>query len=261
MKTFIPWVGGKKRLAKDIVALLPAERNSYIEVFGGGGKVLFAKDKLAGEVEVYNDIHSDLVNLFEIVREKLPVFKRRQYFLLSSREEYKSFLKQYKDGKFKDDIDRAIAFYVLVKTSFGAGVTTGWGFSKVRPPKYPACLDDLGKVRERLVRVYIENLSFEKLIPKYDRPDAVFYCDPPYYITLEKPGYYRHELTVEDHAKLRDILSGIQGKVIVSYDDHPEVRKLYKGFNIQVTKPIHYSLNNRVGQPARHQTELLITNF
>lgn len=261
MQTFVPWVGGKKRLAKDIVALLPEDRESYIEVFGGGGKVLFQKDKLSGEVEVYNDIHSDLVNLFQVVRDKLTAFKRRQYYILSSREEYAAFIKRYKAGQFKDEIDRAIVFYVLVKTSFGAGVTTGWGYSKVRPPKYPACLDDLEKVRERLVRVYIENLSFERLIPKYDRPGAVFYCDPPYYITLEKQGYYQHELTAEDHVKLRDVLSRIEGRFILSYDDHPEVRRLYKGFNIQETRPIHYSLNNREGQPARHQTELLITNY
>lgn len=261
MYTFIPWVGGKFLLAPDIVALIPDIRKTYIEVFGGGGKVLFLKGRQSREVEIYNDINKDLVNLFRIVRDRLDQFKSRQYFLLSSRHEYSEFLKNYRAGKFKDDIDRAIIFYYLIKTSFGAGITTGWGVSKVRPSKYPACLEDLEEVRERLKRVHVECLSYDRLIPKYDAKEAVFYCDPPYYLTLEKPGYYQHELKEEDHARLRDLLAGIDGRFILSYDNHPAVRKLYKGFKIKTTRPVHYSMNNRPGQPARHQEEVLITNF
>lgn len=261
MYTFIPWVGGKFLLAPDIVALMPSDRKTYIEVFGGGGKVLFAKPPKPGEVEVFNDINKDLINLFRVVRDKFEQFKSRQYFLLSSREEYAEFLKRYRAGALKDDIERAIVYYYLIKTSFGAGITTGWGSSRVRPAKYPACLEDLGTVRERLKRVFIECLSFCKLIPKYDSEDALFYCDPPYWVTLEKKGYYQHELKEEDHHKLRDMLAEVKGRFILSYDNHPKVLELYKDFNIQTTRPIHYSMNNRRGQPARHQKEVLITNY
>lgn len=41
MNAFVPWIGGKTRLAKTIVAMLPEDRESFIEVFGGGAKVLF----------------------------------------------------------------------------------------------------------------------------------------------------------------------------------------------------------------------------
>lgn len=63
MKSFIPWVGGKSRLAKKIISMFPDNFDRYIEVFGGGGSVLFAKDKHA-PLEVYNDINGQLVNLF-----------------------------------------------------------------------------------------------------------------------------------------------------------------------------------------------------
>ena len=63
MKSFIPWVGGKSLLAKKIVSMFPDSFGRYIEVFGGGGSVLFAKDKHAS-FEVYNDINGQLVNLF-----------------------------------------------------------------------------------------------------------------------------------------------------------------------------------------------------
>lgn len=47
MKSFIPWIGGKSILAKKIVSMFPNDFDRYIEVFGGGGSVLFAKDKHA----------------------------------------------------------------------------------------------------------------------------------------------------------------------------------------------------------------------
>lgn len=62
MKSFIAWIGGKSLLAKKIISEFPNSFDRYIEVFGGGGSVLFAKDKHA-DLEVYNDANSDLVNL------------------------------------------------------------------------------------------------------------------------------------------------------------------------------------------------------
>ena len=213
-------------------------------------------------MEVYNDVHDGLVNLFRVVRDRLEQFKRRQYFLLSSRAEYKAFQERYKKGIYKDDIEKAVVFYYLIKTSFGAGITTGWGFGRSRQNKFPSCLDDLEGFRERLKRVYIESLSFEALIPKWDGDGSVFYLDPPYYMLTEMAGtYYKHELTPQMHVQLRDVLKGIRGRFILSYDDHPAVRALYKGFKVRETDPIHYSLNNRPEMPGRYKKELLIANF
>ena len=67
MKSFIPWIGGKSLLAKKIVSMFPDDFDRYIEVFRGGGSVLFAKDKHA-PLEVYNDVNGQLVNLFRCIR-------------------------------------------------------------------------------------------------------------------------------------------------------------------------------------------------
>jgi DNA adenine methylase len=120
-----------------------------------------------------------LVNLFRVVRNNLDNFKSRQYFLLSSREEYYSFMQAMKKEKFKDNIDRAIAFFYLIKNSFGSRIFSGWAFGPARGPKYRVSLDKLEAASERLENVYIDNLSFERLIPNWDRKDTLFYCDPP----------------------------------------------------------------------------------
>jgi DNA adenine methylase len=261
MNSFIAWVGGKHILAKKIISMMP-EHHCYVEVFGGAGWVLFKKKP--SKVEVWNDLNSDLVNLFRTVRIRLDEFKNRQYFLLSSRDEYYTFLRNAKAGNFTDEIDRAIAFYYLIKNSFGSGIFTGWAFGPKRKPKYCASLENLEVVRERLKNVYLDNLSFDKLIPNWDRKETFFYCDPPYFMLLNKRkwgSYYQCTFKLEDHIRLRDMLKGIAGKFILSYDDNPEIRKLYKKFHVTKTEPVMYSMNNRLYIPVRRVSELIITNF
>lgn len=264
MNSFIAWVGGKKNLSKTIVAMIP-EHHCYVEVFGGAGWVMFRKGPEPSKVEVWNDLNADLVNLFRVVRDELDVFKRRQFYLLASRDEYMRFQKALKAGTLDCRIDRAIAYYYCIKNSFGAGIYSGFAFGASRGPKYGMGLDRLEEVRDRLKRVYIENLSFERLIATYDRPETLFYCDPPYAMLLSKGKgqYYQHEFTDEDHVRLRDSLASIQGRFVLSYDDHELVRELYKGrrFRIHEAGDVYYSTNNRAGRSPRRRPELLITNF
>ena len=56
------WIGGKKALRELIVRLFPLYYERYIEVFGGGGWVLFHKPP-GNDFEVYNDFNGLLVNL------------------------------------------------------------------------------------------------------------------------------------------------------------------------------------------------------
>jgi DNA adenine methylase len=258
--SFLAWVGGKRILAKRIVSMMP-EHKTYVEVFGGAGWVLFRKEP--SEVEVWNDLNGDLANLFRVVRDRLEDFRSRQYYLLSSRKEYYRFMEDIKAGKFRSRVERAIAFYYCIKNSFGSGIFTGWAFGPERGPKYCQGLDVLDLARERLKHAYIDNLSFEKLIPNWDRDGTLFYCDPPYMMLLGKAGrsYYQCEFTEEDHRRLREVLGGVKGRFILSYDDHPAVRDLYRGFNVQEAGKVNYSMNCRPGSTPRHRPEVLVTNF
>lgn len=260
MNSFIAWIGGKRILAGKIISMMP-EHHCYTEVFGGGGWVLFRKKP--SEVEVWNDLNSDLVNLYRIVRTKSAVFKKRQFYLLSSREEYYSFQAAVKAGKFKDNIDRAIAFYYCIKNSFGSGILTGFAFSPDQKPRYGDCLDTIDPARERLRNVYIDNLPYDKLIRNWDRSNTLFYCDPPYYMLLERKGrsYYQCTFSHDDHVRLRDTLKVINGKFILSYDDNPVIRQLYKRYNIIETSPVQYTMNNRLNTQTRKASELIITNY
>ena len=243
MKSFIPWVGGKSLLAKKITSLFPDDISRYIEVFGGGGSVLFYKEKHA-ELEVYNDFSSDLVNLFRCAKYHRAELQREISGYFNSREMFEDVRERLKIRGFTD-IQRAAMFYVQIKISYGSeGRTFGCNRKNLSP-------DYLEKVEKRLERVVIENKDFENLIKVYDRPKALFYCDPPYHKT---ENYYDVVFSEDDHERLKAVLSAINGRFILSYNDDKYIRELYRGFEI-----IPVERQNNLSDGV--YKELIIRNF
>ena len=93
MKSFIPWIGGKSQLANRIVSMFPDKIERYIEVFGGGGSVLFARDKHA-PLEIYNDANSQLVNLFRCIRFHRGELQREISGYINAREVFEDIRTQ-----------------------------------------------------------------------------------------------------------------------------------------------------------------------
>lgn len=216
MNSIISWVGGKKALRDLIYLRMPKNYDRYIEVFGGGGWVLFGKppDKC---MEVYNDFNSNLANLFYCVKERPMALLRELSFLpLNSRdefttlrkflamEEFKSehlaeeleiathLLKEPEAAEIRDilmeraavgDVKRAAAFYKIIRYSYGSGCTS-YG---CQPFDIRKTFTIIWEANRRLKDTVIENKDFEALIRQYDRPNAFFYCDPPYF---ETEGHY-----------------------------------------------------------------------
>lgn len=114
-------------------------------------------------------------------------------------------------------------------------------------------MEYLSDVQHRLSAgsVVIEHKDFENLIKVYDRPAALFYCDPPYHST-EK--YYSVAFGEADHIRLRDTLAGIKGKFLLSYNDDNFIRSLYSGFKIETLE----RANNLSSGKFK---ELIITNY
>lgn len=105
----------------------------------------------------------------------------------------------------------------------------------------------------------IENRDFEKLIKQYDFENAFFYCDPPY---SKGCGYEVTSTEDFDHERLRDVLGSIKGRFLLSYDDSPKIRELYKGYEM-VEIERQNGINNRHGTDRLNKTfkELLIANY
>lgn len=152
----------------------------------------------------------------------------------------------------RTDIQRAARFFYVVKISFGCDTRTYATSSK----QVDNAVEYLVKVRERLRGVNIENKDFADLIKVYDRPTALFYLDPPY-VDTEK--YYEGPFCAQDHHRLREVLSHVKGRFILSYNDHSLVRELYADCRIEeITRA---STLSGSGNNQTPYAELIIRNF
>lgn len=258
LKPNFGWVGGKSKLAKQIVELIPQEHSLYVEVFGGALNVLYAKElpKRALYREVANDFSSDLINLHKAIRTNPRLLQKYLNHLFISRE---TFL----DIRFNklipaNNIEKASFYYYRLQMSFGSKGDNFAMSAKSRKPKN--IYKDFLKWSQRLKMVTIENMDFEKLIDNYNKEEAFFYCDPPYVGT---ENYYKNSKTfdLDDHKRLFEALKRVKGKFLLSYNDCKFVRHLYAEFNIIESSKFEYTLGKNVHKNKKEVCELFIMNY
>lgn len=115
MRSPIGWVGGKSKLTKILLPLFP-EHKCYVEVFGGAGWVLFAKDP--SKVEILNDYDEELMNFWSVVQNAQDQLIDSFEYELISRSRYNEYKEKFKAEDFDDSIERAKVFYYLVRAGF-----------------------------------------------------------------------------------------------------------------------------------------------
>ncbi|WP_128292028.1 DNA adenine methylase [Afifella aestuarii] len=246
-----PYVGGKRQLSRRIAAQIEATPHSlYAEVFAGMAGVFF-KRRLAPKVEVLNDLDRDVSNLFRVLQNHPAALMDLLGWQLASVDEFKRLIGQ--DPEYLTDLQRAARFLFLQRLAFG-GKVVGQNFGRVRrdPARFrPEALKPiLEAAHRRLQGVWIDCLSWEVFLDRWDRPDALFYLDPPYWGTEH---YYGEGLfSRSDFARLAARLSALQGRFILSINDVPEIRQLFSAFDfeeVDVTYSLQGSSNDvRAGE-------------
>ena len=251
------WVGGKKALREEVVCRFPLYYERYIEVFGGGGWVLFHKNP-GNDFEVYNDFNGLLANLYRCVRNQPQELIGALKYVLNSREDFDLI----KDALARDSPatpeEKASWFYQLIRYSYASALTSFGG----QPHDMWANFPLIEQAHRRLAKVVVENRDFGQLIRKYDRPVSLFYCDPPYHAT---EGYYQNigedGFTERDHIRLRDALLAMQGKFLLSYNDDEFVRDLYNAPGIHIEAMTRLNNIRQRYDPNCQFAEVLIANY
>jgi DNA adenine methylase len=247
----LPYIGGKRAIAKRIIAVFPPHR-VYCEPFAGGAQVFFRKEK--SQVEVLNDLDGEMVNFFRICQQHYEELIRYLRFMLVSRQ-WHELLKSTDPGTLTD-IQRGARHLFLLKNSY-AGLIRNLDYKchVAQPPGFnPERLPEIiEETHKRLARVQLENLPYEKILKRFDGPETLFYLDPPYFgLKL-----YRHNLTTEDFEKMAERLTGLKAKFVLSLNDVPEVRRIFKQFKFRDIE-LFYTAQKKAG---RRYKEVLITNF
>jgi DNA adenine methylase len=199
-----------------------------VEPFAGGAALFFLKPP--AEVEVLNDINGDLVNLYRVVQHHLEEFVRQFKWALSSRRVFE-WLKVTRPETLTD-IQRAARFYYLQQSAFGGKVQgQTYGTATTVPPGLNLLRleETLSAAHLRLASAYVEHLPWQAVVSKYDRPHTLFFIDPPYW---ETEGY-GVEFGWEQYEALERCLGSIQGKAIMTLNDHPAIRQLFSRFHME----------------------------
>lgn len=249
----VPWVGGKRRLAPQILPLLP-EHTCYVEPFAGAAALFFAK--APAKVEVLNDVNGDLVSLYRVVQYHLDEFIRQFRWALTSRQLY-AWLQETRPETLTD-IQRAARFFYLQKCGFGGKVDgQTFGTATTAPSRLNLLRieEDLSAVHLRLHQVFIEHLDWANCIERYDRQHTLFYLDPPYWGTEG----YGVDFGLEQYDRMAELLRTIKGKAAVSVNDIPEMRHAFKGLAMK-RLAIKYTVGAS-GSGRRERGELIIMNF
>src|ERR1035441_4991153 len=221
-KTILKWPGGKRWLLRELLPMIPP-KGCFVDLFGGAGSVLFARE--ATGVEVYNDTHEGLVNLFRVVKFHYQALVQEFEFSLNSRADFIA----RRDATGETDIQRAGSFLFLNALSFG-GDGDSFGVQKTKgggaARHLGRVLDRVYALKDRLADVIIEQKDWRDCLSVYDSPESFFFADPPY-IGGEVPAY--RAWTMDELRGLAEALAGARGKWLLTINDSKEVRGLFKG--------------------------------
>jgi len=260
--------GGKSRVAERLCRFIPPHRE-YREPFVGGGAIFFRKPK--ARKSWINDLHPGLYAFWKALRDHFEDFAHRCRQIDGSSEEslraeflYWINRRDLMTAQGDDELlERAVQFYFINRrvvydparrSRLYFSNPGGWSRLEKRLAHLAAC-------SRKLQGVEITQLSFEECLG--DATEETFiYADPPYYRdSLDTPTsrLYEGHFTIEQHQLLRDLLARTPARVMVSYDDRPEVRDLYRDGSRWRLIPLRWKYCGRYAktkeQRARNEKE------
>ena len=230
MRSVLRYPGSKWNIASQLVRLIP-EHHTYVEPFFGSGAVLFNKQQ--SDIEMVNDLDSNVVNLFHCIQEDAQNLARMVMTTPFSREIYEVTYRNAYDND--DSYQKALKFLIQCWQGYGFrtdGSKVGWRndvqgrerayalWNWYRLPKW------IIDIAERLRMVQIENRPALEVLERFNYSNVFMYIDPPYMLHTRARKQYKYEMTDSDHEELLKMLLQSKAKIMLSgyesdmYDDY-----------------------------------------
>lgn len=233
------WYGSKLNTRSFILNHLP-DTDTYVEPFSGAGTILL--NRAPSCTEVLNDIDSQLIRFFRVLRAQTEQILEQIAMTPFSREELTTAIEKLNSNPDElDDITFARCFFTVAgqtraglcqqatpgRWAYTSGSDTSRRGMAGNVSRYWGRLPHLQATADRLRRVQLESKDALYVIEKYDHDDALFYLDPPYpHSTRNDESAYQHEYTEAEHRELASTLHTIDGLAAISsysscklYDD------------------------------------------
>ncbi|MGC8622088.1 MAG: DNA adenine methylase [Caldisphaera sp.] len=230
MKSPITWFGGKSHLVKKLLDYVP-KHQYYLELFGGGGSLLLAKEP--SDFEVYNDIDEGLFNFWKVIHNEITFnkFYEKAQLTYHSRAIYDYARANWQQQT--DEVEKAYLWWILAKMGFGGRFGTGssWGYAITKNNATKALINTINylpEIHKRLQKAQIDKKDWKECVKtytentKWNYENSFIYMDPPYIESTRRSGKYKHELTENGHEELIDYLIQNQNRnkfMLSGYDN------------------------------------------
>lgn len=260
MKTPLSYYGGKQKMAKLIVGILPAH-NVYVEPFLGGAAIFFAKPQ--SDIEVLNDTNKELMNFYRVVQNDFVSLEKEIRITLHSRDLHRKANVIYENPDMFSEVKRAWAVWVKSTQSFASGLESSWGYDRTRNTTTKKITNKRNSFTEeyaiRLQNVQLECTDALRIIESRDSADTLHYCDPPYFNSdcAHYDGY-----SEQDFENLLKVLSNVKGKFLLS--SYPsDILSKYTKANNWNTKSFDYTVSvaNNTRRRGKKKVEVLTFNY
>lgn len=231
MKCVLKYPGAKNRIADWICEYIP-EHEVYLEPFAGSLAVFFAKTP--ARIETLNDLDNNVVNYFQIIRERPEELAEQLEMTPYSREEYYRACEYVPEDS---DMEKARKFAVRCWQGFGCSNLYRNGFRSSQQRTSPHTTKEWRNLPERLIaaserlkNAQIENLPAVEVISRYNTADVFMYVDPPYLHGTRKNYLYRCEMNDTEHVELLEVLRKHRGKILLSGYDNDLYNEMLPGW-------------------------------
>ena len=238
-------IGRKKPIQHIIKSISPKQFNKYVEPFVGSGDIYFIMDLDSSIPAVINDLDTEISTAFKILKSN-PSIDNIERFKNKSLEEVRSFMKQ----SHSSPIDKLAKIIYNLCATFG---DTAQGSKIYKNPNIEPKLRKIPMYAEYMKNTKVLNQDYKSVIKSNDAKDTFFYLDPPY--ESSKGLYTKSDFNYEE---LADVLSKVKGKFILSLNDSPNIRNIFKQFKI---RGIRVESRNKESIGAKTRKEVIIKNF
>ena len=246
MKPLFFRYGSKRNIVDTLIKMIPSHK-IYVEAFFGGGALYWNKEP--SEKEIINDLDESMVHPFKLLK-KINIKKAVDDFPNRTVKDYENYLDKPDDSNetiFNKNLLEGRIYFMsnmkskLIRINYNNGLPSG--FINILPL--------LKDYKKRIKNTTILNKDYIKVILDYDSPETFFYLDPPY---SDSASVYKHSYI--DYEQMAELLKNIKGDFLLSINDDPLIRKIFKGFFYKkiFVKSISHQKN-------ADRTELLIYNY
>jgi DNA adenine methylase len=221
--------GNKYKHLHSIIPLIP-EHHVYIEPFVGSGAVFWNKPK--AEKNILNDMDKELIQFYKNLKTVKPKLVEFDF---------------WKTPKTK--LDKILHYKQKVCGGFNKRDVSNKIYRHFNVPNY---IKSIQKYQDALQDVILDNKDYKQIIKKYDSKDSFFFIDPPYENT-DKTFYKGNSI---NYHELNNLLENLNGKFILTINDSPNIRDIFKQFNLK-----KYEVKFNIFSEHKIRNELIITNF